>query len=78
MPSALHVTPMHAMAGTTVTLSSTPFTCAASSPRGKAYTLSLGQVGRATPVRLGVVRVKRNGAFATTVRLPVGASLGEA
>ena len=59
-------------------LSSTPFTCAASYPRGKTYTRTLGQVGRADPVRLGAGWVNRNGAFATTVHIPVGASPGEA
>jgi hypothetical protein len=59
-------------------LSSTPFTCAAGYPRGKTYTLTLGQVGHAAPLRLGTVNVKRDGAFAASVRIPAGASPGEA
>jgi hypothetical protein len=59
-------------------LSSGPFGCPASYPRGKTYTLTLGQVGRAAPLPLESVGVKRDGAFATPVRIPAEASPGEA
>jgi hypothetical protein len=77
LPSPLHVKPTHMNAGGTVILSSTPFTCARTYPRGKTYTVTLRQVGRAAPLNLGAVRVKRDGVFAATVRIPARASPGE-
>lgn len=73
----LHVKPIHVNAGGTVILSSVPFRCARIYPYGKTYTITLGQVGRVTPFKLGSVRAKRTGAFAAAVRIPAGASSGE-
>ena len=77
LPSPLQVRPTRSRAGSTVTLSSAPFRCAASYPRGKTYGLTLGQVGRAKPLALGTVRVRPNGAFSANVHIPADASPGE-
>jgi hypothetical protein len=78
LPSPLHVSRARVRAGTTLTVSSDASACAARYPSRKTYTLSLGQVGRAAPLRLAVVAVRRNGAFKAKVRVPSTASPGEA
>ena len=78
LPSPLHLSRAHVRAGTTLTVSSAAFACAARYPSGKTYALILGQGGRAAPLRLAVVAVHRNGAFKAKVRVPLTASPGEA
>jgi hypothetical protein len=61
----------------TLTVESAPFTCHAHYLVDKTYTVTLGQVGRADPVRLKSVPVRRDGAFRTSVRIPRTASPGQ-
>jgi hypothetical protein len=76
-PSPLRANPSRAMAGGSMIVSSRPFACAGSYPAGHRYLLTLGQVGRAAPIGLGVLPVARDGAFSAVVRIPRSASPGE-
>lgn len=75
-PSPLRLHPRVVKAGGALTVESAPFTCHAHYPPGKTYTVVLAQVGRADPVRLKSVPVRRDGAFRTSVRIPRTASPG--
>lgn len=76
LPSRLRVDPPRVKAGGIVEVSSPRFACRGSYPVGHRYTLILGQVGRAAPVRLGAFPVGRDGAFSAMVRIPDSASPG--
>jgi hypothetical protein len=76
-PSPLRLRPRVVKAGGTLTVESAPFTCHAHYLADKTYTVTLGQVGRADPVRLKSVPVRRDGAFRTSVRIPRTASPGQ-
>lgn len=78
LPEPLHVVPQQIDAGSTVSLSSAPFTCGAVYPVGKTYQVTLGLVGRASSVNLGNYPVTTDGSFQASVTIPSSASPGEA
>lgn len=77
LPSPLRPHPTDVKAGGSLIVSSRRFACSARYPSGHRYMLTLGQVGRAAPVRLGAFPVNRNGAFRAMVHIPRTASPGD-
>lgn len=77
LPSRLAVSPTTVSAGGTVVLSSGPFACHASYPRGKTYTVILGLTGRGEPRSLGQVPVNQDGSFRATLVIPSDVSPGQ-
>lgn len=78
LPSPLRLSAVSMQPGKALTVSSDAFACGASYRAGKTYTLTLGQVGRGSPLKLGVAPVRRDGAFKARLRIPARASPGEA
>lgn len=78
LPSRLAVSPTTVLVGGEVVLSSGPFACHASYPRGKTYTVTLARFGPAQPSSLGKVSVNQDGSLRATLVIPSGASPGEA
>jgi hypothetical protein len=78
LPSRLAVSPTTVPVGGTVVLSSGPFACHASYPRGKTYSVILGRFEPGKPSSLGKVPVNQDGSFRATLVIPSDASPGEA
>lgn len=76
LPSPLHLTSSRVRAGGSVTLSAARSKCELPYAKGKKYSLTLGQIGRAAPLQLGAVSVHRDGKFISTVHIPETASPG--
>jgi hypothetical protein len=64
LPSRLAISPTTVPVGGRVVLSSGPFECHGSYPRGKTYTVTLG------PVLLGTVPVNQDGSFSAILVIP--------
>ena len=70
LPEPLSIHPATVLAGDSVTVSSPPFTCDASYPAGKQYSVSLLVRGGAGPVELGSFPVDPDGSFRPVVTSP--------
>jgi len=77
LPEPLHVNPAQVAAGSSVAVVSAPFKCGGTYPAGKKYKLTLGLVGRQSPMDLGSYPVNMDGSFAATVPIPANALPGE-
>ena len=78
LPSPLKASPQNVAAGTTLAVVAPKFACSAAYPTGKTYRLTLGLVGRASPLDLGSFPVNSDGSFHAIVTIPRSASPGEA
>lgn len=70
LPAAVQVNKEAVHAGRRLVVRAGPFTCGASYPSGKTYTLTLYQRGDDPPVPLGSAAVRPDGSFRTTIRIP--------
>lgn len=70
--------PQQVATGDTFTVSSPRFTCAYTAPKRTTSTVAIIAPARQHAVRLGVVKVGRDGSYGATFKIPVTMTLGPA